>query len=237
MKAILLSAGFGTRLRPLTKSIPKCLVPICGKPLLQIWFENLSKAKISNFLVNTHYLPDQVSRFILASRFKKQVKLKYEPKLLGTAGTLMENIDFYSGKDGLLIHADNYCLEDFSDFIKAHQTRPKKCAISMMTFLTDDPSSCGIVTIDQDSVVTGFYEKVDNPPGNIANGAIYILSEDFISELLQFRESRVMLVDFSLDVLPKYIGRIFAYQAKNPLIDIGSIKNYLRANEDCAKII
>jgi mannose-1-phosphate guanylyltransferase len=233
MKAILLAAGFGTRLRPLTNTVPKCLVQICGKPLLEIWLENLTKAEISNFLVNTHYLHEQVSRFILTSRFREQVMLKYEPKLLGTAGTLMENIDFFSEKEGMLIHADNYCLEDLGDFIRAHHGRPKNCVISMMTFLTTNPSSCGIVTIDLESVVTGFYEKVDNPPGNLANGAIYILSEAFISEFLRYRESGVELVDFSLDVLPKYIGRIFTYQAKSQLIDIGSMKNFMRANENC----
>ena len=63
MRAILLAAGYGTRLRPLTNKIPKCLVSIKGKPLLQIWLEQLTAAGIGPFLINTHYLADQVVDF------------------------------------------------------------------------------------------------------------------------------------------------------------------------------
>ena len=63
MKVILLAAGFGTRLRPITNEIPKCLVPIKGKPLLQIWLENLTKAGLNSFLINTHYLHLEVQKF------------------------------------------------------------------------------------------------------------------------------------------------------------------------------
>ena len=71
MKTILLAAGLGTRLRPLTENIPKCLVPIKGKPLLQIWIENLHAAGISNFLINTHYLYDKVNLFLSTIPFSR----------------------------------------------------------------------------------------------------------------------------------------------------------------------
>ena len=103
-RAILLAAGLGTRLRPLTNSMPKCLVPINNKPLLQIWLENLSAAGTSTFLVNTHYLSDQVNVFIENSEFRNQIKVEHEPNLLGTAGTLRHNLDFFNQEDGLLIH-------------------------------------------------------------------------------------------------------------------------------------
>jgi len=79
MNAILLAAGFGTRLRPMTNTIPKCLVPIKGKPLLQIWLERLTAAEIGSFLINTHYLPEQVEQFISASPLKNKAKLFHEP--------------------------------------------------------------------------------------------------------------------------------------------------------------
>ena len=119
-KALLLAAGFGTRLRPLTNTIPKCLVPINGKPLLEIWLNNLSKAGTSSFLVNTHYLSNQVKSFIENSEFVNQVQVVYEKDLLGTAGTLLANLYFFKDEDGLLIHADNYCMPDISAFYKAH---------------------------------------------------------------------------------------------------------------------
>ena len=94
MRAILLAAGLGTRLRPITDTIPKCLVLIHGKPLLQIWLEKLTEVGIGPFLINTHYLHKQVEKFIEESEFSEQVELVYEEKLLGTAGTLSKNIDF-----------------------------------------------------------------------------------------------------------------------------------------------
>jgi len=227
MKAMLLSAGLGNRLRPLTEKIPKCLVPINGKPILQIWLERLSAENIGPFLINTHYLPKQVNDFVSASAFSSQISLVNEVSLLGTAGTLIKNIDFFNQNDGLMIHADNYCLADLKEFIIAHENRPKKCLMTMMTFQTPLPSTCGIVEIDLNNIVIGFHEKVNNPPGNLANGAIYILS----SELLKILKNEMSGIrDFSLDVIPKIIGRIFTYETSKVLIDIGTNESYQKAN-------
>lgn len=223
MKAILLAAGLGTRLRPITDSIPKCLVPIKGKPLLQIWLESLTKAGVGPFLINTHYLSDQVEAFANKSPFRDQLTLKYEQELLGTAGTLLANIDFFNGEDGMLIHADNYCLANFKQFILAHNMRPIHCNMTMMVFKTDNPSSCGIVELDKNSIVTSFYEKVNNAPGDLANGAIYILSKELLNEL-----SNSLVNDFSAEVIPQQLNKIFAYQINTTLVDIGSIQNYLK---------
>ena len=124
MRALLLCAGLGIRLRPITNNIPKCLVPINGAPLLQIWLERLTAAGIGPFLVNTHYLADKVNKFVEASLFRKKIQVTFENHLLGTAGTLIRNLDFFQGEDGLLIHADNYCLADFTAFLRAHNNRP-----------------------------------------------------------------------------------------------------------------
>lgn len=227
-KAILLAAGFGTRLRPLTNDIPKCLVPINGKPLLEIWLYNLNKAGVNNFLINTHYLSDKVIGFTLNSIYKNQIKLVNEEILLGTAGTLIKNIDFFDGGDGLLIHADNFCLANFNEFFLAHFNRPKECLITMLTFKTDEPSKCGIVEIDENGIVVGFHEKVANPPGNLANGAIYILSSDFI-KILKKEYSEVN--DFSTEVLGKFIGKIYTYKTSETFMDIGTPEMYNLANK------
>ena len=134
MRALLLAAGLGTRLRPLTKTIPKCLVPIKGKPLLEIWLEGLTEAGVGPFLVNTHYLACQVEDYVNSSQYRNVLTIANEPDLLGTAGTLMKNLDFFQGEDGMLIHADNYCLADLSAFQQAHRDRPNGCLMTMMTF-------------------------------------------------------------------------------------------------------
>lgn len=228
MRAILLAAGFGTRLRPLTDKIPKCLVPINGKPLLEIWLERLTKAAIGPFLINTHYLSEQVKTFVESSDYKKQAILVNETKLLGTAGTLAANKKFFQGQDGLLIHADNYCLADLKAFVEAHISRPAGCVMTMMTFRTDTPSLCGIVELDEFGVVTGFHEKVESPPGNLANGAIYLCSSELIKRLDQDLQG---VKDFSTEVLHRLVGQIYTYETTGLFIDVGSPESYKKAND------
>jgi mannose-1-phosphate guanylyltransferase len=227
MRALLLAAGLGTRLRPLTDTIPKCLVPIKSQPLLGIWLERLTRADIGPFLVNTHYLAEQVETFVEASPYRDQITLVNELDLHGTAGTLIANLDFFQGEDGLLIHADNYCLADFSAFQQAHRNRPPECLLTMMTFRTDNPSSCGIVELDERGVVIGFHEKVDTPPGNLANGAVYIIT----SELLRRLGTDLHNVkDFSTEVLNHFVGRIYSYETAEVFLDIGTPETYEQAN-------
>jgi len=227
MRAILLAAGCGTRLRPITNTIPKCLVPIKGKPLLEIWLDRLTKAGLGPFLINTHYLSEQVVSFVETSPYRDQVTLFHEKELIGTAGTLIANLDFFSSEDGLLIHADNYCLADFSAFLLAHSQRPAECLMTMMTFLTDTPSTCGIVEIDDRNVVLKFHEKVANPPGNLANGAIYLLS----AKLLEMMGKEFQgVIDFSTEVLHHLVGRIYTYETTEVFLDVGTPETYLQAN-------
>lgn len=227
MRALLLAAGHGTRLRPLTNTIPKCLVPIRGRALLQIWLERLTQAGIGPFLVNTHYLPQQVEKFVAASAFRDRVTLVHERNLLGTAGTMIANLDFFQGQDGLVIHADNYCLADLSAFTSAHARRPAHCLMTMMTFRTETPSTCGIVELDTDGVVVGFHEKVANPPGDLANGAVYLLSAELQHMMAtQWRD----VTDFSTEVLHRLVGRIHTYETTAFFLDIGSPEAYDKAN-------
>ena len=227
MRAILLAAGCGTRLRPITNMTPKCLVPIKGKPLLEIWLERLTQAGIGPFLVNTHYLAEQVASFVETTPCHDRVTLVHEPELLGTAGTLIANLDFFQGGDGLLIHADNYCLADFRAFVQAHQQRPPECVMTMMTFRTDIPSSCGIVELDKLGVVVEFYEKVVSPPGNLANGAVYILSADLLERMSKDLHT---VSDFSTEVLHRFVGEIYTYETREVFLDIGMPEAYMRAN-------
>ena len=227
MRAILLAAGRGTRLQPLTDTIPKCLVSIKGKPLLEIWLERLSEAGIGPFLINTHYLAEQVEALVAASPHRQQVTLVHEAELLGTAGTLLANLDYFEGEDGLLIHADNYCLADFRAFVHAHEHRPTECVMTMMTFRTADPSSCGIVELDQHGVVMGFHEKVESPPGNLANGAVYVLSAELLERL---GANLGGVKDFSTDILHRLLGQILTHETAEVFYDVGTPEAYAAAN-------
>jgi len=228
MRALLLAAGLGKRLRPLTQATPKCLVLIKGQPLLSIWLDRLTQAGMGPFLINTHYLANQVESFIENSPYQDNVKIVNEPELLGTAGTIIANMEFLQGHDVLVIHADNYCLADLIAFKQAHHSRPPQCLMTMMTFQTDNPSSCGIVEVDALGVVVGFHEKVSKPPGNMANGAVYILS----AELLRSMEKDLCdVTDFSTQVLSRLIGKIYTFHTSEVFLDIGTPEAYEKANK------
>ena len=234
MKAVLLAAGLGTRLRPITDNIPKCLVPIRGKPLLGYWLDALVDAGVESVLVNLHYLADQVSEFVETRTDRNRITLIEEPVLLGTAGTVRENSGFFAGDKGLVIHADNFCGASIEKLINAHSSRPEGTEITMMTFRTNDPSACGIIEIDRQGVVQGFHEKVADPPGRIANAAIYVFEQSVIQCISASRIGE--FVDISRDVIPRYIGRIFATPADGPVIDIGTPENFERAQYSVLRV-
>ncbi|MGE3261183.1 MAG: nucleotidyltransferase family protein [Bacteriovoracia bacterium] len=219
MRALLLAGGYGTRLRPLTLTIPKCLVPIHGRPLLDYWLETLDSPKIDGILVNTHYKPEAVNEFIAQSRHRKKVTLVHEPSLLGTGGTILANESFFGGEDFMVVHADNLSLFRVEDFIQAHKNRPENCLITMMTFETDSPSTCGIVELDAKGLVRAFHEKVPNPPGNLANGAVYIFSPEVMTMLKALRKP---VIDLSTEILPRCLGRILTFKNTRYHRDIGS---------------
>ena len=101
VKALLLAGGLGTRLRPLTDTIPKCLVPIAGRPLLDVWVDRLAEAGIREARINTHALADQVRAYIADVNSEGRLRLveSYEPELLGSAGTVAANADLADGAE------------------------------------------------------------------------------------------------------------------------------------------
>ena len=217
--ALLLAAGKGTRLKPITDKVPKCLVPIHGKPLLAYWLDLLFSAGVEKILINTHYLPDQVRKFIAGSSWRKRVELLHEATLLGTGGTVLRGGPFFKDRPFIVAHADNLVRFDVNAFINRHQHRPSGVEITMMTFETDVPESCGIVTENEEGIVMNFYEKVKDPPGNHANGAVYIFEPsvlDFLSAL------NTPIIDLSTQVIPYYMGKICAFHNADYHRDIGT---------------
>lgn len=229
IKALLLAAGFGTRLRPITNNLPKCLVPIGGKPLLDRWLTNLESCGCDETIINTHYMANQVEEYIRQRKTSKmKISLIHEPILLGTAKTLLANIKLLKSDDLFIIHADNATDTSLSELLIAHRNRPKECKVTMLTFTTDNPSSCGIVEVDEKNVIKRYFEKKDNPPGNKANGAVYIAAHSIWDEILKINPPPN---DISNDIVPKLIGKILTHHTKNDFIDIGNPKNLRRAQE------
>ena len=116
MKALLLAAGYGTRLHPITKNIPKCLVEIGGTPLLDHWINLLSNDRITDILINTHYLPDMVRQHLKKVTTPQKIRIVHEEKLLNTGGTVVKNREFLETAPLMLIHADNLSIFNMNNF-------------------------------------------------------------------------------------------------------------------------
>ena len=227
--ALLLAAGLGTRLKPLTNTWPKCLMPIHNRPLLEYWFSNMKKIGIDSILVNTCYLSESVNDFISGSNYKDRVKITYEESLLGTAGTIRENSEFFNDNNILLAHADNWSCCNYLEFLNYHYNlRPKNTLITMMTFESEEPSSCGIIELNEKGIVVGFHEKVDNPPGNLANAAVYLLDP----RVVKWIKNNPDVDDFSTQVLPHFIGKIATWKNEEIHRDIGTIDMLIKAQTD-----
>ncbi|MBT5549672.1 MAG: nucleotidyltransferase family protein [Nitrospina sp.] len=229
MRALLLAAGLGTRLRPITNTIPKCLVEINGKPLLDYWIELLNKGGIYEILLNLHYLPDVVRSHVENSDYPAEITIAYEENLLGTGGTLLKNREYFQDEPLMLIHADNLSIFDIKAFEKCYERRKKNVEITMMTFNTPDPEACGIVEVDDHGIVIAFHEKVKDPPGNLANGAVYILSPSIWDFLVSLRKEQI---DFSTEVLPHFMRRINTYQNEIYHRDIGTMESLQTARRE-----
>lgn len=222
MKALLLAAGYGTRLKPITEHTPKCLVPVKNKPLLEYWLEMLLPHYCDHIFINTHYLAEQVSHFVDASSWRDAITLLHEVELLGTAGTIYKNRELLKNDAFILAHADNLTRFNLRDFIATHAARKPVVEITMMTFETDTPQSCGIVEVDSTNIVRGFHEKVLDDYGTQANAAVYIIEPSVIEFLASFRKE---CIDLSTEVLPHYLGRMQIYHNADYHRDIGTMQS------------
>lgn len=230
MKAFLMAAGLGTRLRPITNTIPKCMVPIKGRPLLGWWMDLFEKHNVSDVLINTHYLPETVREFICSyNRQGRKVKIheSYEPVLLGSAGTLRANKKFVENEASFLIcYADNLTNANLSQLVLRHeQVKP---VLTMGLFHTNNPTGCGIATVNEKHMITEFIEKPKHPASNLANAGIYVAGQEIFDYIPCNKDE----VDMGKDVLPLLTEKMAGFEIKDYLLDVGTMSNYQKAQEE-----
>src|ERR1700753_284464 len=138
MKAFILAAGNGTRLRPVTDTIPKCLAPICGVPLLEIWLNNCKTAGITEVLVNAHAHASAVKEFAMRQTTGVKVQIAEEPELLGSAGTLAENREFVASEEAFFVlYGDVLTTVDLRRMLSVH--RQKNVVATLGVYRAADP--------------------------------------------------------------------------------------------------
>ncbi len=227
-KAFLLAAGLGTRLRPLTDDMPKCLVPIRGRPLCDYWFGLCEAHGIEEILMNTHHLAGRVEEYVGCLDRRIKVHLVHEDELLGSAGTVRRNAGFVDGEGAfMVIYADNLSNADLTALSRYHLSHTAPLTVAV--FRTQYPSQCGIVSVDADGRVVGFEEKPEHPESNLANAGLYVADVDTISEIPCDKP----VVDYGHDVLPLYTGRMYSYTLDCYHVDIGTPESYRDAQSNC----
>ena len=216
MKAFLLAAGLGTRLRPLTDTVPKCLVEVGGATLLDIWLDALGDVGVEEVLINTHHLADRVEAHVAAREAGPVVRLLHEPVLLGSAGTLRANRHLVAGNDVVLaVNADNLTDADLGALADAQRTGGRIATITV--FRAPRPSECGIVEVT-DGVMTGFVEKPAHPRSDLANAGIYAFAPELLDEIPE-----PLPRDIGFDLLPRLVGRAGVVELGDRyFLDIGS---------------
>jgi len=261
MKAFLLAAGLGTRLRPLTDSIPKCLVPINGKPLLQIWLDLCQGHRITEVLVNTHHLPHLVREYFEESGYKlyvdknkaeelnlstynlstyqrgpMRISLAYEPVLLGSGGTIRANREFVDNeKEFFILYGDNLTNANLTEMIRFHRSHGE--LFTMGLFKTDRPTSCGIAELNGDGKIISFEEKPKSPKTNLAAAGVYAASPKIFNFFPNdHREDYLKPLDLGFHILPKVVGHMYGYVIDDYLLDIGDMESYQKAREEWPRI-
>ena len=231
--ALIMAAGYGTRLEPLTLAVPKPMVPIANKPTMRHNIELLRKYGIRRIIANIHYHPEQiVNYFSDGSEFGVHLSYSYEEELMGTAGgvhrmgTLVEKMD----DTFLVLSSDALTDINLRKFVDFHK---KKNAIATIALSpVPDVENFGVVEIDNDKKILSFQEKPKQceAKSNLVNTGIYI----FEPEILDMIPSDTFY-DFGKDLFPLLVEEnkgIYGYEMLDYWSDVGNLSAYVQANYD-----
>lgn len=226
MKAFLLAAGIGARLRPITDVTPKCMLVIDDRPLLDIWLDAFERAGVDEVLVNLHYLPDAVRRHIDARASPPVVLTFFEPELLGSAGTLVANREWVDGEDLFLAcNADNLTNFELRSLVACHRAGGEVATLTV--FRSEEPSAGGVVELDGAGRVVGFTEKPREPVSDLVNAGMYAFHPSVLDEIIGPAPK-----DIGYDLLPRLVGRARAMLVEGYFRDIGTTDAYHLALEE-----
>ncbi|HUW13199.1 MAG TPA: nucleotidyltransferase family protein [Anaerolineae bacterium] len=230
MKAIVLCAGPGTRMRPLTDTTPKCMLPVGGKPLLHHTLERLAEAGVTDVAINLHHLPRAIVHDIKRGyRFGLRVTYSYERELLGTAGAIKRLAWWLDEEPFFVVYGDEWTSLDFGDIYHAHFLSSRAATVvTHPALVTNDRN---LLLVDWISgIVERIWRKSEDVPMALAYAAsgIYVL-EPWTWEYVNM----ISPTDIEADLLPTLLNLGFTLRAYNAtadeVIDIGKPEGYARA--------
>jgi NDP-sugar pyrophosphorylase family protein len=228
MKAFILAAGLGTRLRPLGLGLPKVMVPIGGKPLLEHHVELLKRHGIDRLIVNLHHLPTViVDHFGDGSRFGVAIDYSPEAELLGTAGAVKRMEPALADGTFLVVYGDNLVRAELAPLLEFHRRQHAMTTIALCR--SDEPWTGGVAETDSTGRVLGFVEK---PPArevssNLVSAGIIVAEPPLLATI-----PGDVFCDFGSDLLPRLVAegqRVFAMELDGYVQDIGTPERLDRA--------
>lgn len=230
MKAMLLAAGVGSRLDPLTRNVPKPMVPVVNRPVMEHLIRLLKKHHFTQIMVNLHYLGDQIKEYFgNGSRWGVQLHYAEEDRLWGDAGSVKRCEDFFDSTF-IVIGGDDLTDLDLSRLLRYHKA--KKALLTIALSLVEEPSEYGIALMNEKGRITRFLEK---PKGemifsNAANIGIYVCEPE-VFDLIP----RGTPYGFGANLLPLLIEQkrpLYGFLTSSYWKDVGSLKTYQQAHLD-----
>jgi mannose-1-phosphate guanylyltransferase len=228
---MLLAAGLGTRLRPITYEVPKPLVPVLGTPVMEHIVRLLARHRFDDVICNLHYFPDQIERrFGNGSEWGVRLSYSHEQELLGTAGGVRNVRDHFGDQTFLIISGDALTDIDLTALWEAHKAKGGIATLSLKR--VDDPSQIGVVIVGDDGRIQGFQEKPDPAEAlsDLGNCGIYVMEP----EIFDYFPDRPF-VDWALDVFPALLEQdvpFYGHEITEYWNDIGNIKEFRQGNFD-----
>ncbi len=230
MKAVILAGGFGTRLRPISSTRPKPMVPVLGKPNLHYILETIERInEIDEVILSVHYMRGEIREFIeeRMADYPKDIRFVNDPMPLETGGAI-KNVEDYVGDDFLVIYGDVFTNFDFSELIDAHKKNDGLITVAVTKVY--DPERYGVVETDDGNRIVHFEEKPKRPKTNLVDAGIYMVNKEVLKAIPEGRE-----VYFEREVLPKFVGQgeVYAHRISREYywIDLGTPDDLFYAHQ------
>lgn len=226
MEAIILAGGFGTRLRPLTYTKAKSLLPILNKPMISYLIESLPD-QVDKVILAVNYRKNQIENYFEENDFGKEIIVNDEPKPLGTGGAVKFAERHITGRF-LVLNSDVICSLKICEMIDLHLKNNAKATISLWP--VENVSEFGVVDINSDGNVIGFVEKPkpEDAPSDLINAGAYCLEPEILDYIQTGR-----LVSMEKEIFPQIIndtGKFYGFKFEGHWMDIGRISSYLKVH-------
>ncbi len=222
MKAMVMAAGLGTRLRPLTDFLPKPMMPVANRPVLHHLLNLLRRHDVTDVGINLHAFPEMIQRYFGdGSALGMSILWSHEPELLGTAGGTKKLQDHWGDEAILITSGDGLHDVDITALLGHHQRTGALATLTVKP--VSDPSSYGVVILDRDTRVRGFQEKPrrDEARSDLANCGIYVIEPELLERI-----PPDTFYDFGEDVWPNLVAageEVYAYTTMAYWNDVGDL--------------